>query len=194
MERWKVRCDAEYQREVSDFVRREVIYCVSHLIYELGSKLGDDSEYFEDLLNLCRQDQYINTFEYRCWECDEEWEEVDDDPTHENEYDLDEEDYVKECPKCKEEVVPTISSEETDPVEAYEHWIVTDWLAKKLEEHGCIVSHDFMGLTIWGRCCTGQAIAMDYVICEIYDEFNKDKVEEITARMEKEEQEKVSNG
>lgn len=37
---------AEYQREVSDFVRREVIYCVSNLIYELAK----DEKYMDELM------------------------------------------------------------------------------------------------------------------------------------------------
>lgn len=53
--------------------------------------------------------------------------------------------------------------------EAYEHWVVSDWLAARLREHGEIVG-ELGGLTIWGRCTTGQAISMDGVICEIYNE------------------------
>lgn len=48
--------------------------------------------------------------------------------------------------------------------EVYEHWIVSDWLARKLVDHCEIVENDFHGLTIWGRTCTGQAIALDRVI------------------------------
>jgi hypothetical protein len=51
--------------------------------------------------------------------------------------------------------------------EAYEHWIVSDWLASKLEAKGELITHDFMGLTIWGRCATGQAIYLDYVMGQI---------------------------
>jgi len=51
--------------------------------------------------------------------------------------------------------------------EALEHWIVSDWLADKLEEHGEMVIHDFKGLTIWGRTTSGQHISLDYVIQKI---------------------------
>ena len=51
--------------------------------------------------------------------------------------------------------------------EVYEHWIVSDWLARKLEKRGEVVEQDFHGLTIWGRCCTGQAILLDHVIQQI---------------------------
>lgn len=55
--------------------------------------------------------------------------------------------------------------------EAYEHWIVSDWLARKLEKHGEIINHDFMGLAIWGRCATGQNIYLDGVMHEIFNMY-----------------------
>ena len=55
---------------------------------------------------------------------------------------------------------------EPDYDEVYEHWIVSDFLGRKLEEQGETV-RTVLGLTIWGRCCTGQAIALDYVIQRI---------------------------
>lgn len=51
--------------------------------------------------------------------------------------------------------------------EAYEHWVVSDWLADKLEAHGEMIIKDFLGLTIWGRATTGQAILLDHVISVI---------------------------
>lgn len=47
--------------------------------------------------------------------------------------------------------------------EVYEHWLVSSWLARKLEAEGEVVG-EFAGLTIWGRTTTGQAICMDGVI------------------------------
>ena len=54
-----------------------------------------------------------------------------------------------------------------DGSEVYEHWLVTDWLADKLEEQGESVARDVAGLTIWGRCTSGQAIYADAVIQRI---------------------------
>lgn len=51
--------------------------------------------------------------------------------------------------------------------EIFEHWIVSDWLAEKLEAEGERVDRDFAGLCVWGRTTTGQAIAMDDVIQRI---------------------------
>lgn len=47
--------------------------------------------------------------------------------------------------------------------EVYEHWLVSSWLARKLEAEGEVVG-EFAGLTIWGRTTTGQAIYIDGVI------------------------------
>jgi hypothetical protein len=59
--------------------------------------------------------------------------------------------------------------EDAHTIEAYEHWIISDWLADKLEEQGEMVARDFLGFTIWGRPTTGQAISMDGVILQIAD-------------------------
>lgn len=59
--------------------------------------------------------------------------------------------------------------------EAYEHWIVSGWLARKLAEKGEITG-EVCGLTIWGRCTTGQSISMDGVIEEITRELYADEL------------------
>lgn len=56
------------------------------------------------------------------------------------------------------------------PREAYEYWVVSDWMADELKERGYLVT-EWMGLTIWGRQCTGQAILLDYVISSICSEL-----------------------
>lgn len=62
---------------------------------------------------------------------------------------------------------------EPDRAEVYEHWIVSSWLADKLEDRGYPVVRDFLGFTIWGRPTTGQAISLDSVILQIADECHK---------------------
>lgn len=47
--------------------------------------------------------------------------------------------------------------------EVYEYWVVSDWLARKLQEKGEIVG-EVCGLTVWGRCTSGQSITIDGVI------------------------------
>lgn len=55
-------------------------------------------------------------------------------------------------------------------VEALEHWIISEYLGRKLEEKGEIVE-EYQGLLIWGRGTSGQSIAMDSVIEEIWEEL-----------------------
>ena len=54
------------------------------------------------------------------------------------------------------------------PNEALEHWLVSEWLGKRLLEEGEMVI-EFLGLTIWGRTTSGQAIYIDSVIEDIYN-------------------------
>lgn len=67
----------------------------------------------------------------------------------------------------------TIDNDEAERnKEIYEWWVVTDWLAGKLEQHDePILRSDFE--TWWGRCCTGQAILLDSVIEKIYDSLQR---------------------
>jgi len=50
--------------------------------------------------------------------------------------------------------------------EVYEHYSISDWLARKLSDEGEITG-EVAGLTVWGRCCTGQSMTLDSVIQEI---------------------------
>jgi hypothetical protein len=59
-----------------------------------------------------------------------------------------------------------------DYVEALEFWIVSDWLADQLEAKGEMIAQDFLGLTIWGRATSGQAIYCDEVIREIAENMH----------------------
>jgi len=54
--------------------------------------------------------------------------------------------------------------------ESLEHWIVSDWFAEKLQEHGEMVGQ-LLGMTIWGRACSGQSITCDSVIHDIANDM-----------------------
>lgn len=152
------RLDPDYQRKVSDFVSREVIYCVSTLVSEFASK-------DEDFYHI-----------FRTFDPDRAREMIDeasqDDPERENDLGLDDLDLndPEDLQNLFQELDLDISEAEA---EVYEHWIVTDWLAGKLALKGETIERDFHGLTIWGRCCTGQAISLDDVICTIFDETTR---------------------
>lgn len=55
---------------------------------------------------------------------------------------------------------------EPDEPEVYEHWAVSSWLGRLLHNAGERVE-EYKGLTIWGRCTTGQSMTIDYVIEKI---------------------------
>lgn len=61
--------------------------------------------------------------------------------------------------------------------EVYEHWIVSNWLAYKLKERGYVVG-EVSGLTIYGRCCTGQSMCLDHNMQAIALELWGDEPEE----------------
>lgn len=60
--------------------------------------------------------------------------------------------------------------EEGEPVDIFEYWSVSQWLAEQLKDRNEPVVTDFYGFPVWGRTTTGQAIKMDHVIRDIYRE------------------------
>ncbi len=150
--------DADYQRAVSDFVYREVHYCVSGLISDLAK--WTEGECYDNLLSVCVSDDY----ESAAYEAG--WSQFTDE-FGANCY-RDENDGQTWAGANWQELCGAHDIEPQQN-EAYEHWIVSDWLARKLEAVGEMVSFDIHGLTVWGRTTTGQSISMDRVICDIYD-------------------------
>ena len=152
---------AEYQRKVDDFVSRGVVYCVSTLIHDLAQ--NDAGEYYDDILSVCVQDDWETPAYDAGWRG----------PTT-DEYGAtvftDSSDGQTWCASNWQELCEDHNIEPYQN-EAYEHWIVQPWLARKLEAKGEMVADDIHGLTVWGRCTSGQAISLDYVICKIYDEL-----------------------
>ena len=140
------------EKELQDFVNREVIYCVSSLIYEMMQGKGAESMIEGDFENLYQGPPSYG--EYTCPNCDHQWE---DEP----------ETYLA-CPECSAKLSDEDNYRPTEYQEVLEHWIVTDWLADRLEEQGEAVCKDFYGLTIWGRTTSGQGIALDGVISQIH--------------------------
>jgi hypothetical protein len=154
------KMSAEYQRAVDEFVQREVIYCVSGLIYDLSQNEQFQQDLYDE--NLLAQDDWQTPAEEAGWR--ELYGKIV--KTEEDDHDV--------ILATADSWQDACDQDNLDPyqTEAYEHWIVTNWFARKLEEKGEIVCRDFHGLTIWGRTTTGQAISMDYVIQQIYDELH----------------------
>lgn len=53
------------------------------------------------------------------------------------------------------------SGEEPEMQEALQFWLVSDWLADKLEEVGAPLARDVLGFNVWGRTECGQSLTMD---------------------------------
>ena len=163
----------------SKFVSREVVYCVSSLIYELVNS----EQYLDDLYPVMSQNDYKEPTTYFLNNEMTKAQGIDfiesmldfnftgnfDKATlnglrgiirrHLKAGDFDYEDFCE------------FFDLEPDINEALEHWIVSDFLAEKLEAKGEMILDDFLGLTIWGRICSGQSILLDGVISEICEDM-----------------------
>jgi hypothetical protein len=161
----------------NELVNREVIYCVSALMYELrevAERLGDYDTYLTLVGGKQDYESAATSFISNDADMDELLkihEEFNDDKFDPNErFRLSIEDLVDRTEGAYEWVCEEFSLN-TEYREPYEHWIVSNWLASKLENKGEVVE-SYLGLMIWGRCTTGQAIYMDAVIEEICKEIN----------------------
>lgn len=138
-----------------ELVAREVYYCVSPLIHELIK----NEKYMDDLMPVLCQDgwesaltdngyeSFIDKFGVACWK------DTKDGAT-----------FAGSAQDACE-----FWGIEPQQIEAFEHWIISGWLADKLEAEGEMILRDFLGLIIWGRSTTGQAIYADYVIEKIHN-------------------------
>ena len=158
------RLSGDYQRAVGELVSREVHYGVSSLIHHLAQ--DDMGEYYDDILLVCVTDDWQSAAEDAGWEhfTDEFGANCYRDTNDGQSWACELNGWQMLCEEFGIEPYQT---------EALEHWIVSDWLADKLAERGEMISKDIYGLTIWGRVCTGQAILLDDVICQIYDALHK---------------------
>ena len=65
-----------------------------------------------------------------------------------------------------QEEIEELEQEQEEAKDIYEWWLISDWIARKLEEQNeCMLNTDYG--TWWGRTCTGHSISMDYVIEQI---------------------------
>ena len=62
----------------------------------------------------------------------------------------------------------------SDVNEIFEHWVVSDWLQRQLENlEEPLLKTDYQ--TWWGRTCTGQAIKLDNNIQELAYQYSHDE-------------------
>ena len=158
--------NSERNQEIKrQFVQREVVYCVSNLI----DNLRKDENYFDEIMEFSSRPDYEQAV-------------LDSEDIH-VQYSNYKDGWVW-VNKSDHEVSVTFYAEDEayqdavyennldyGYIEAYEHWIVNGWLARKLRERGEMVTDDFLGLTIWGRTTSGQAILLDWVISRICEDM-----------------------
>ena len=156
---------------IQNLVQREVIYCVSSLIYfltqekrcldeELSIDLWTSSINYDDAEQLITSNNAIIRKEDELYGV----------------YDKDLKDYIVEpSHNDKEQAIDEYFNNQNLDLddyrsEVFEHWLVSSWLFKKLQDKGESVV-EMYGLYIWCRTTTGMAIAYDCVIKEIYQDL-----------------------
>lgn len=153
---------------IQDFVKREVIYCVSALIHNL-TDYETCPVFAEQAQELCQgKSDYESAARAHGWY-------VNDKENFETVTGTDIPDEITSFgPTDPDGGWSTLcEAEGIEPhiAEIHEHWIVSEQLARKLQAKGERVSLDFQGLTIWGRSQNDQEIFMDDVIQDIYSEM-----------------------
>lgn len=162
-----------------EFVRREVYACISDMSEFLFDYEGE---------KYATWDEWENLYESVCPECgcEEDAEEIDLDeieilkaedgeficPICENEHGTEEDardccsssSTFMQCNSCGHIYKKDEAKER--PCEIFEYWLVSDRLGEKLRVQGQPVLQR-REVWIWGRCCSGQAILLDYVISKI---------------------------
>lgn len=137
-------------KQITDrIIRDDILACVSVATeYILSKGHEDDSAPFswDDVENMSKD--FYGMDEY-------DLDEFLQDEVGLSEADLDELDFSDKADKAE--------SNYYQP-DVYEWWLVTGWLASKLQDAGEVV---IMGDNIWGRCTSGQAIKMDRIIQQI---------------------------
>lgn len=168
--------ESEFQRACSRYVERNVIYCVSSLMYDIGQNLEQCSKIFD-----FDYDEALGWFQRDDWE-EPVWEHIrdlDQDEVVEYLEDHDTEfgpilslvslqELMFEHIKTEDELQDYANDNRIDPyiVEALEFWIVDRYFAKELETQGETV-FEFDGMRIWSRTTSGQSISMDYCTTQI---------------------------
>lgn len=161
---------------IHEMINREVLTNANELIQELSST----EQYQDEILEFSSKPDYEQAANDYVG-CLEEGEQLDEILEYLANYDVDYDvlegnsDVLLEC--IEEYVGYDVFCDdfnvEPDYIDALQFFIVTDYLADKLEQHGELVTHDFLGLAIWGRTCCGQAIEADSVIQNIYNNLVK---------------------
>lgn len=156
------------QRIKAEFISKHVFTNVNDVVEYILSKSYEDSNApfsMDDISNCFTYPELIGEYvNFEGGSGEDKQTEIDRLKTQLLDFeDQNDDNYETEIEKINEEI-EQLENLENEPQEVFEWWAVSDYLAEKLESHkGCIIkSHNY-----WGRCTTGQAILLDYVITKI---------------------------
>ena len=178
-----------FQRVCDAYVRRHIGPCVSSLMYGVGQNLEECSRIFDfdydEALGWFVQDDWEEPVNRYIDDADlddletiadmvGEWAEIVGEVDAKLSDDLEggAEPTPEQLEQFRTKIKSLVSGDEyreiadafnLDPyqTEIYEHWIVdSSWFADQLKQYGQIV-FEFGGLTIFGRCTTGQSLSLD---------------------------------
>ncbi len=159
------------QRVLEDLVRRGVVHCCSIMFSEVltaSTLLPSGTNKLEwlqpdELFALCeRRTDHSDEIEAIEGLLDDMRDDLDAIP----EQDMDARQVLEKHIEEAEERLQDLEDDDGDEQEVLEHWIVTPDFARQLQQHGETVGELF-DFHVWGRCTSGQSIAMDGVIAEI---------------------------
>jgi hypothetical protein len=137
----------EYQQNVSKFVEGGVIYLVSPLVNKMATHSFDECSHLLRGFNIQEAKHLLAEIHQSYPDNADEW-------------------------KLRESLQRHNIDPDQCEYEVYEHWLISDYLASRLEERDEVIDLDFYGLTVWGRCATGQLISLDPVIQDIYNSLH----------------------
>ena len=155
-------------RTIQQLVSAEVHYCVSGLVAALAKGCPGISPENSQLVDLCERaiELSMPLPDYESAAIEAGWREEEREPEGQHVF-RDDTDGQTWCAKDWQALCEAHDIEPHDR-EIYEHWLISDWLADKLEAKGEKVDRDFAGMTIWARTTTGQSIELDSVIEETH--------------------------
>jgi len=149
-----------------DFVSKHVYNrCNSFVEFVLNNSEGDNVPFtWDDVENLNAYPEYRGV--HASFEGGSE-QDKDDEISRLDELRSDAEDMANDDIAIEiQNEIDELEEIELESKEVYEWWFVSQWLYEKLQALGYVVIDAPDGY-IWGRCTTGQAILLDYVIGQI---------------------------
>ena len=149
---------------VRRLIDREVITLANELVEHLAQ--DDTAPFFDQLLDMAFAPDLSEAPEgYTVFKDSGGWYwEQDDYPRR-----IDDGIIAEAFDTPEEAVRAAFDDAEEDPItqEVFQHWLVSDYLAERLEEIGAPVARDVLGLNIWGRTECGQSLHYDHHLNQV---------------------------